>query len=77
MNRARLYDVHEENRPNEGVAHIIRGCMGKRRYATAPLAVAAIKYMARRLRRDRGGPEGRLQHYRCRFCRDWHIGHSS
>lgn len=48
------------------------GCRGKRRYTSKRRAEGTLRVM-----RDSGKPfSHRLQAYRCRNCKHWHIGNS-
>jgi hypothetical protein len=47
-----------------------RACQGKVRHADYNAANAALRALVRAK-----GEQGRLQAYRCRFCRGYHFGH--
>jgi hypothetical protein len=50
------------------------GCLGKEAFPSesAAAAIIAERKKAKDIRRKH-----LLQSYRCEFCKDWHIGHSS
>lgn len=58
------------------------GCpSGKMAYATPGDAARAVEIIAKRARHSNSKARkipgsGRLMHYRCRMCGEWHIGHS-
>lgn len=47
-----------------------RSCKGKVRHASHEHAVIAL------VKTVRGGANGHMSAYRCRFCGGWHIGHT-
>lgn len=62
------------NRPAEIPTYAVEavGCFGKVRYATARAAVKALGLI-----RNAKGHGRRLNHYRCDYCHEWHLGGSA